>query len=165
MVFVDKHKIRLYLQRSENELRLAKAIFLLSGKENVKTELEANPNDTFYSAAIAHSYYSIFYCTKTLLLTKGIDTKAPEVHRKTYDLFKEDFIDSGELDLSLFEIYNEIVIRANELLNIFSDEKWKRGQFTYQTIAQANIGPAKESVENARKFIQHISEVIRKKIK
>jgi len=161
MVFMDKYKVRLYLQRSENELRLARAIFLLSGNEKTKTELEANPNDTFYSATITHSYYSIFYCTKALLLIRGIDTKAPEVHRKTYDLFKEEFIDSGELDLSLFEIYKESIIRANELLNIFSDEKWKRGQFTYQTIAQANIGPARESVENARTFIQHISEVIK----
>ena len=70
--------------------------------------------------------------------TKNIKTTAPEVHKKTYEAFKEQFVDSGVLDIELLNIYKKMIIRADELLQIFKDEKWKRGHFTYQTISQAN---------------------------
>ena len=152
--------VKLYLQRSENEFRLAKSVFNLSDDGNSKVKLGANPDDTFYSAAISHSYYSIFYAAKALLLTKKIDTKSPEVHKKTFEEFQKNFVDTGILDIRLFQIYKKMIIKADELLGLFSREKWKRGNFTYKTIAQANIGPAKESIDNAKKFLTHIKEVI-----
>ena len=57
-------EVKLYLERAENELRLSKAIFNLSSKEKIKLDLGANPEDTFYSAVISHSYYYIFYSAK-----------------------------------------------------------------------------------------------------
>ena len=153
-------KVRLYLERAENEFRLAKAVFNLSEKESIKVQLDVSPEDTFYSAVISHSYYAIFYCAKAILLTKGIDTKAPEVHKKTFEGFKANFVDTGKLDLELLKIYNRMIVRAGELLGLFAHEKWKRGHFTYHTIAQANIEPAKESIENAKKFLANIKEVI-----
>lgn len=145
-------KVRLYLQRSENELRLAKAIFNLSNDEQSKIQLEANPDDTFYSASISHSYCAIFYAAKALLSTMNIDTKAPEIHKKTFEQFQKNFVDNGVLDVKLFQIYKKMIVRADELLGLFSQEKWKRGHYTYHTIAQANMAPAKESVMSARKF-------------
>ncbi|MEK6823839.1 MAG: hypothetical protein AABY06_02275 [Nanoarchaeota archaeon] len=155
-------KVRLYLERAEHEIRLAKAMFNLSAIEKVKIELGANPDDTFYSAVISHCYYSIFYCAKAILLTKGIKTKLPDEHKKTFLEFKKNFVDNGKLDAELFKIYNEMIIKANELLSLFSHEKWKRGHFTYYTLAQANINPAKESIENAIKFASNIKKILEK---
>lgn len=155
--------VKVYIQRAENELRLAKAIFNLSKNLEVKRELGANDEDTFYSATISHAYYSIFYSAKAILLTEGLVTKAPEIHKKTFDLFKSTYVDTGKLDLELLKIYKEMIVRADELLGLFQKEKWKRGHFTYKTIVEANIPFAEESLENARKFAQNIFEVIRKK--
>ena len=55
-----------------------------------------------------------------------------------------------------------MIVRADELLQIFKDEKWKRGHFTYKTIPQANKEPAEESINNASKFIKNIKVIIEK---
>ena len=89
-----------------------------------------------------------------MLLTKGIDTKAPEVHKKTLEEFKKQFIDSGILDMKLLMIYKKMIVKAESLLQIFKSEKKKRGDFTYNTISQANIEPANESLDNAKIFFK-----------
>ncbi len=153
-------RVRIYLKRANNEFQLARALITLSAKEDFKLELEINKEETFYSTAISHSYYSIFYAAKSLLLTKGIETKSPEIHKNTFDRFNEIFIKSGILDVNLLEIYRKMVIRADELLGIFKEEKWKRGHYTYQTIPQANKEPAEESVKNAKVFLTNIMKVV-----
>lgn len=155
-------RVKLYLERAENEFRLAKALFNLSKTERIKIRLEANPEDTFYSAVISHCYYVIFYITKAILLTKNMQTKPPEIHKKTFEEFKRNFVDTGILDVELLKIYSKMIVRADELLGLFAKEKWKRGHFTYHTIAQANIKPAIESIENAKKFLTNIKKVIEK---
>ncbi len=45
-----------------------------------------------------------------------------------------------------------MMVRAEDLLGIFSKEKSKRGTFTYQKLPQANREPAKESFDNASLF-------------
>lgn len=156
-------KVKIYLERAENEFRLAKVVFNLSKNEKVKIELEANPDDTFYSAVISHSYYSIFYSAKAILLSKNIKTEAPEEHKKTFFAFKENFVDTGLLDKELLRIYNDIIVKADELLSLFAQEKWKRGHFTYKTISQANLGPAQESIDNTIKFLSNIKKVVENK--
>lgn len=146
---------KIYLERSGNELRLARAIFIISEKDKLKLEVEANPNDTFYSGVISHAYYSIFYCAKSFLLNEGIKTKTPDEHKKTYLEFKK-FVDSGKIDKDLNKIYDSEIVKASDLLKLFSDEKWKRGHFSYKTLAQANRNPAKESIENAIKFLSYL---------
>lgn len=150
---------KIYLERSENELRLARAIFIISGSEKFKLEVEANPNDTFYSGVISHAYFCIFYCAKSFLLNRGIKTRAPEEHKKTYFEFKK-FVDSGKIDKILSKIYDSEIVKASDLLKLFSDEKWKRSQFSYKTLAQANRNPAKESIENAIKFLSYLKGVL-----
>ena len=80
-------KVKIYLKRAQNEFQLAKGLIAPSHKEDIKLELEINKEETFYSSVISHAYYSIFYSAKALLLIKGIDAKAPEVHKKTFDKF------------------------------------------------------------------------------
>lgn len=147
---------KLYLERAENELKLADILFSLSATPNIQKEIfNIKDPETYYSAVISHSYYTIFYATKAYLSKKGIKVKAPEEHKKAYDAFKV-FVDNGELDVALLKIYKEAILRAEVLLGIFKEEKQKRGKFTYRTIPQANKDPAKESMQHAAFFFKNI---------
>lgn len=149
-------KAEMYLKRALSEIESAQILFEASDKKEdlAKTGI-ADSGSSFYSGAISHAYYAIFYCAKAMLLTKGIETKPPEIHKKTLEAFKMAFIDSGLLDVKLLMIYREMIVKAEDLLEIYKEEKWKRGNFTYNTIPQANKEPAKESIENARFFFKH----------
>ncbi|MFH0701184.1 MAG: HEPN domain-containing protein [Candidatus Woesearchaeota archaeon] len=153
---------KIYLQRSLNEISIAKLLLTVSGDNKKKQEFQIDEEMTFYSGAISHAYYSIFYAAKATLLTRGIKTEMPDVHKKTYEIFKAEFVDSGILDIELLKIYEKMIVRADELLQIFKDEKWKRGHFTYQTIPQANKEPAEQSVQNASAFLKNIKMILEK---
>ena len=86
----------------------------------------------------------------------------PGVHKKTYEAFEENFVRTGVLDMELLKIYQKMIVRADELLQIFKEEKWKRGHFTYQTIPQANKEPAEQSIQNALTFIKNIKLILEK---
>jgi len=154
--------ISVYLKRAENEVLIAGKLNEMSESDKVRTFMEIPQEMTFYSAVISHAYYSIFYSAKAILLTKKIKTASPEVHRKTFDAFKEQFVDTGILDVKLLEIYKKMVVRADELLEIFREEKQKRGDFTYKTIPQANQAPAEDSLKNSKTFLSNIKKVIEK---
>ena len=134
--------------QTNNEIMAAGSLKRLSEQEEDKISFDLPGDISFYSSVILHSYYAIFYAAKAILLTKDIETKSPEVHKKTFAEFKENFVDTKELDVSFLKIYRKMIVRADELLEIFRDEKWKRGHFTYQTIPQANKGPAEDSLKN-----------------
>ncbi len=151
-----------YLERAQNELTIAASLKKLSEDMGAKKLFKINDADTFYSAVISHSYYAIFYAAKAILLTKGIKTTSPEIHKNTFESFKREFVDTGILDVKLLEIYKKIVIRADALLEIFKDEKWKRGQFTYNSIPQANKEPADDSINNSKIFVTNIMKVLEK---
>src|SRR3989344_4368547 len=155
----DRKEI-LYLNRAKNELDLANAVFKISIETKIKLDLELKEDSTFFSNVINNSYYCIFYSAKAFLYGKGIITIPPEEHRKTLEEF-EKLADSGQIDQELVEIYKDIVVKAEELLGIFAKEKSKRGKFTYRKLPQANLEPAKESLENAEKFYKNINLIIR----
>ena len=153
---------RIYLQRALNEISVAKLLFVVSNDQKKKMEFQIEEEMTFFSSVISHSYYSIFYGARAILLTKNIKPEMPDIHKKTYEAFEEHFVRTGILDLELIKIYQKMIMRADELLQIFKDEKWKRGHFTYQTIPQANKEPAEQSVKNAVTFIKNIKLVLEK---
>ncbi|MBS3138293.1 hypothetical protein J4207_01150 [Candidatus Woesearchaeota archaeon] len=147
---------KLYIHRAENEIKLAAIIFVISEEPNIQKEtFKVNDPETYFSAVIAHSYYSIFYGAKAYLTMKGIEVSAPEEHKKAFAEFKK-FVESGELDVELLKIYQEALVRAEYLLGLFKEEKKKRGEFTYRTMPQANKEPAKESIAHAKTFYKHI---------
>lgn len=158
----SSHKDILYLDRAKNELDLAKAIFKLSIEKRLKLEFELKEDTTFFSNVISNSYYCIFYSAKALLQTKNIITQPPEEHKKTLEEFEKLTL-SGEIDAELLQIYKEIVIKADELLGIFRKEKSKRGRFTYKKLPQANLEPAKESLNNAEKFFKNTKLMLQSK--
>ncbi|MBS3095759.1 HEPN domain-containing protein [Candidatus Woesearchaeota archaeon] len=153
----------LYLQRAENELVAAQMLFDISSNPTLqKEQFKLEKDFTFYSTVISHSYYCIFYSAKAILIKEGIKTDAPEVHKKTIIAFEKYLVETGKLNVELLKIYKKIIVRAEELLGIFSKEKGKRGEFTYQKLPQANREPAKESLDNASFFFKNINKVIRK---
>jgi len=153
---------KLYLQRAENELVVAQILFDISSNTTLqKEQFKLEKEFTFYSPVIGHSYYSIFYTAKAYLIMKGIVTKAPEEHKKTYEEFKK-LVYSNKLRDQLLEIYEKETEKAEVLLKIFFSEKRKRGIFTYNVKSEANIPSAMESIENAKTFISSINEIIMK---
>lgn len=152
--------VNVYLKRAINEINVAKILFEISDNKENKKEFDIGEETTFYSSVISHSYYAIFYSAKALLSTKDIKTASPEIHKKTYEQFKKTFVDTGILDVNLLNIYKKMIIKADLLLQIFKDEKWKRGHFTYHTIPQANKAPADESLNHAKLFVSNIKRII-----
>ena len=151
---------KLYIHRSENEIKLSEIIFAISEKPDIQTNsFDIKDPETYYSAVISHCYYSVFYAAKAYLTKKGIEIKAPEEHKKAFEKFKK-FVESGELDVELLKIYQEALVRAELLLGIFKEEKKKRGNFTYRTMPQANKDPAKESINHAKTFFKHIFAIV-----
>ena len=155
------HKDTLYLDRAKNELDFAKVAFKLSNDKKLKLDFELKEDSTFFSNVISNSYYCIFFSAKAMLSNKGIHTYFPDEHKKTLEEF-EKMVDSGEIDMELLKIYKEMVVKADELLGIFRLEKSKRGKYTYTMLPQANMEPAKESVEHAEKFMKNINLIIKK---
>jgi uncharacterized protein (UPF0332 family) len=152
--------VEIFMERSDNEVLAAESLKKLSEMIKTKGDFKLPKETTFYSSVISHSYYAIFYATKAILFTKGIKTFAPEIHKKTYESFEEYFVKTGLLDRKLLEIYNDLMLKASDLLEIFKDEKWKRGNFTYNTISQANKLPADESLNNAKLFVSSIKRIV-----
>ena len=77
---------KLYIHRAENEIKLAQIIFVISKQPNIQREtFKVNEPETYFSAVIAHSYYSIFYGAKAYLIKKGLEISAPEEHKKAID--------------------------------------------------------------------------------
>jgi len=151
----------LYLQRAENELIAAQMLFDISSNPQLqRVQFKLEKEFTFYSSVISHSYYSIFYSAKAILAKIEIKTEAPEVHKKTLEAFEKYLVKTGKLDVELLKIYQKMVVRAEELLGIFSKEKGKRGRFTYQKLPQANREPAKESFDNALFFFKNINKIL-----
>jgi uncharacterized protein (UPF0332 family) len=148
-------KAEMFLKRARSELDSAEILAEVSNKKELKDTFKVMDDATFYSGAISHAYYCIFYCAKAMLLTNRIETEAPEIHKKTFDAFKKSFIDTGIMDVKLLLIYKQMIVRAEALLEIYKQEKKKRGDFTYNTIPQANKEPAEESIKNAKEFYKH----------
>ncbi len=95
------------------------------------------------------------------MFLKGVITQAPDEHQKTYEKFKT-FVDRGILDNELLRIYENEISKAESLLNIFFREKDKRGRFTYNIKSESNLPYAKESIENAKKFVSVIKAILEK---
>lgn len=151
----------LYIQRSENEIVAAQILFEISNNEKIqKEQFKLEKEFTFYSLTISHAYYSIFYAAQAILIKEGIKVESPEIHKKTLEAFEKHLVKTGKLDIELLKIYKRMIIRADELLGIFTREKKKRGEFTYQKLPQANKQPAQESINNALFFFKNINQIL-----
>ena len=153
-------EVNLLLDRAENELLVARSLVKLSENKEDASIFELPEGTTFYSGAISHSYYAIFYCAKAYLLSKGIKLSSKQgQHQQVYFKFKN-LVKEGVIEGELLKIYEDLKIKAESLLEILHNEKEKRKTFTYETHSQANKEPAEESLKNATFFIAHIRKFI-----
>jgi uncharacterized protein (UPF0332 family) len=153
---------KLYLERAKNELILGQTIFKISWNKKIKEQLTLTKDITFYSGAIVHAYYCIFFSAKAYLNENNIKTTKPGIHHKTFHEFKK-FVDSGKLNQELLELYEEMLIKAEELLQIFFKEKRKRGFFNYERLPEANRKPAEKSLNNASIFFKSLNKILESK--
>src|SRR3989304_4864260 len=102
---------KLLLERAENELDLAKVIFILTENKNIQEGVfHLDKTQTFYSSVISHSYYCIFYSAKAYLTSKKVITKAPEEHKKTLEEFRK-FVETGVVDKELLVLYEDVLVK------------------------------------------------------
>ena len=111
--------------------------------------------------AIVSSYYAMFYITHALLATINIRILKIRVHEATIYALAKYFIINKKLEDNLFFLYEDAEKRAEELFTTLSEEKKKRGRFTYERLPKANKQPAKESIENAAQFIRDIESILK----
>ncbi len=155
--------ISLMVKKSNNNLKFAKLAFKTSDNQKLKESLGLNKDDSFFDWTIITAYYSMYFITHALLATKGIKIKKIRVHESTLFAFAKYFILSKELEDELFLIYEDAESKAEELFTTLSEEKDKRVHFTYERLPKANRQPAKESIENASKFLREIESIIKSK--
>jgi uncharacterized protein (UPF0332 family) len=82
------------------------------------------------------------------------------MHHATLIAFSKHFIINGELEAELFLIYEDAEKKAHDLLNILEEEKAKRGIFQYHRLSKNNFKPAEESLNNAKKYLEVVKEVL-----
>ncbi len=85
-------KADMYFKRAKTELETAEILDKISENKDTKQNFDISSDATYYSRVISHAYYAIFYSAKAMLLSKNLKTEVPEVHRKTIDAFKKEFI-------------------------------------------------------------------------
>jgi uncharacterized protein (UPF0332 family) len=103
--------------------------FLCEDNNIQVTTFALGKSDTYFSGVISHAYYAIFYAAKAYLLSKGIETRPPEEHKKTFKEF-EKLTEEGIIDVELLKLYKKL--------------------------PQANRDPAEQSIANAQTFVKHI---------
>lgn len=160
---VENSIIQSHLKWSKavNDLLLAEGLFKISTDPQLKDALKYPDNVTFFDWVVVCSYYAIFHATQALLGIKKVKISG-RMHYATLVSFAKHFIISNEIAEELFFIYKDSENRARELLNIFEEEKQKRGMFQYHKLSRNNQEPAQQSIENAKKFLEAAQYVLQK---
>lgn len=148
--------------KATNDLLLAECLLKISTDAKVKNILGYLEDTSFFDWVIVTSYFSIFHATRALLGLKKVKIKS-RMHFATLIAFGKHFINNNELSEELFLIYEDAESKAHELLEIFEEEKIKRGIFQYHRLSKNNLEPAQRSIENAKTFLATIQEVLKKK--
>lgn len=155
--------IGLMAKKANNNLKLARTIFDLSKNEQKKESMGLMAADSFFDWVIITAYYAMFHMAHAILATKKVKIKNIRVHEATLVAFAHHFIVSKELEADMFFIYEDAEGRAEQLFNSLSDERRKRGHFTYEKLPKANMDPAQESLENATRFVQTLETILLQK--
>lgn len=159
----EDSKVQSHLKWSKavNDLLLAEGVLKISTDAKIKDMLNYPDDATFFDWVIVCSYYSIFHAAQALLGIKKIKITG-RLHYATLIAFAKHFIVNNELAEELYLIYEDAETKARDLLEIFEEEKRKRGLFQYHRLSKSNLHPAKKSLENARTFLNAIQEVLKK---
>ncbi|PIN69616.1 hypothetical protein COV93_04790 [Candidatus Woesearchaeota archaeon CG11_big_fil_rev_8_21_14_0_20_43_8] len=145
--------------KSKNDLMLAKGLLRISIDNEIKDRLDYPKDATFYDWVIVCSYYSIFHSAQSLLGIKRLKI-INRMHHATMIAFAKHFIVNDELAEELFLLYEDVEAKASELMDIFEEEKAKRGIYQYHRLSRNNLEPAEESIKNAEIFLKTVQDVL-----
>lgn len=144
-------KITLFLKKGENSLQIAKHI------KDIKPE-KGEPEKLYWNYwAITVSYYSMLYCAKALILTKGY-----EVHDHDAAQVALGYLCiPSQIEKEDLEILNQShKIFEDEYVKYFEDAKTESNIARYSAIQTYTERRLQEMFENARKFVSKVSLII-----
>jgi|SRR3989344_5614133 len=147
----DFFKIRLFLEKGENSLQIAKH------NKEIKPK-QGEPAKMYWNYwAITISYYSMLYCAKALILTKGY-----EVHdHDTAQIALGYLCVPNELEKDDLELLNQSYkIFEDEYVKYFEDAKTESNIARYSAIKTYTERRLDEIFENARKFVAKVVLII-----
>ena len=148
---VNMFKIKLFLQKGENSLVIAKHI------KDIKPE-KGEPERLYWNYwAITVSYYSMLYCAKALILTKGYEVHDHEAAQVALGhLCVPSQIEKEDLEL----LNHSHKIFEDEYVKYFEDAKRESHIARYSAIKTYSERRLAEIFENARKFVSKIVLIV-----
>jgi len=146
-------KIRLFLEKGENTLQIAKHIKDIQPKQG-------EPKKLFWDYwAITISYYSMLYCAKALILSKGYEVHDHDAAQVALGYLCV----PGEIEKEDLELLNQSYkIFEDEYVKYFEDAKSESHRARYAAIKTYTGRRLGEVFENARKFVAKASLIIGK---
>ena len=147
----NSFKIKLYLNKGENSLLIAKY-----NKEIIPSKDQ--PEKMYWNYwAITISYYSMLYCAKALIISKGYEVHDHEAAQVALGyLCVPEEIEKEDLDI-LNQSYK---IFEDEYVKYFEDAKTDSYIARYSAIKTYSERRLNEIYENARKFVAKISLIL-----
>ncbi len=144
-------KIKLFLKKGENSLLIAKHIKDLKPKEEQPEKLYWN------YWAITVSYYSMLYCAKALILSKGYEIHSHEAAQVALGyLCVPSQIEREDLEL-LDQSYK---IFEDEYVKYFEEAKTESNIARYAAIKTYTERKLNDIFENARKFVSIVALIL-----
>ncbi|MBI2137874.1 HEPN domain-containing protein [Candidatus Woesearchaeota archaeon] len=148
---INSFKIKLFLKKGENSLLIAKHI-----KEFKPGQGE--PEKLYWNYwAITISYYSMLYCAKALILTKGYEARDHDAAQVALGYLCV----PSEMEKDDLEILNQSYkIFEDEYVKYFEDAKTESHIARYSAIKTYTERRLDEVFENARKFVSKIAIIL-----
>lgn len=148
---VNMFKVRLFLKKGENSLLIAKHI------KDVDPE-KGGPEKLYWNYwAITISYYSMLYCAKALILTKGYEVHDHDAAQVALGhLCVPSQIEREDLEL-LNQSYK---IFEDEYVKYFDDAKRESHIARYAAIKTYTERRLDEVFDNARKFVGKVALIL-----
>lgn len=144
-------KIRLFLEKAENSLQIAKYIKDIEPSKDLPKKLHWD------YWAITISYYSMLYATKAAVLSKGYEVSDHDAAQVALGhLLVPDKIEKEDLEL-LNQAYK---IFEDEYVHYFEDAKTESRIARYAAIKTYTRRRVEDIFDNATKFVAKISLIL-----
>lgn len=144
-------KIKLFLKKGENSLLIAQHLKGIKPEQGIPEKLYWN------YWAITVSYYSMLYCAKALILTKGYEVHGHDAAQTALGYL----CIPSEIEKEDLELLNQAhKIFEDEYVKYFEDAKKESHVARYAAIKTYTERRLNEIFENARKFVSKIALIL-----
>ncbi|HLD72845.1 MAG TPA: HEPN domain-containing protein [Candidatus Nanoarchaeia archaeon] len=147
----DIFKIKLFLQKAENSLLIAKHI------KEIRP-IQGQPSKLYWNYwAITISYYSMLYAAKAVILFKGYEVN----NHDAAQIALGHLLVPDQLEREDLEILNQShKIFEDEYVNYFEDAKTESHIARYSAIKSYSERRLQEIFDNATKFVAKVSLIL-----